>query len=385
MIARTIETEFHTLLGEYPIVTVLGPRQAGKTTMVRKALPDYTYVSLEDPDTREYALSDPRGFLAQYSAKVIFDEIQRAPELLNYLQGIVDESKTKGQFVITGSHQLELRFGITQSLAGRTGILTLYPLSIAELAGAGITFDRFEDILFQGTLPRIHDEKLRPTQAYRNYLRTYVERDVSQLINLKNVALFEKFLKLLAGRTGQLVDFTSLGNDVGADRTTIREWISILEASFIIHQLPPYFENFGKRAIKSPKIYFTEPGLLCYLLGIETPEQLSRDPLIGNIFENLIVTEALKARANQGKDPALYFYRDSRSKIDLLQGTTNNLTGIEIKSGMTYNKSFRKHLDHFHENTHPLARRFLVYNGSEMNYSDGFTILKFDHVDRIFQ
>ena len=385
MIPRAILPEFHTLLGEYPVVTVLGPRQAGKTTLVREALPHYKYVSLEDPDTKEHAIENPRGFLKTYSGQTIFDEVQRAPKLLNYIQGIVDSSKTKGQFVLTGSHQLELRFGITQSLAGRTGILNLYPLSIAELADAGTTFDRFEDIALLGTLPRVHDEDLRPLQAYRGYFRTYVERDVSQLINLRNVALFEKFLKLLAGRVGQLVDFTSLGNDVGADRTTIREWISILEASFIIHQLPPYFENFGKRATKSPKIYFLETGLLCYLLGIETAEQLSRDPLVGNIFENLIVTEALKARANQGKDPALYFYRDSKgNEIDLLHGSTTNLTGIEIKSSSTYNRAFRKSLDQFHENTQPLQKKLLVYNGEPKSFDDGFEALSFDAVAQIF-
>jgi len=385
MIQREAEKEFRILLGEYPVVTVLGPRQSGKTTLVQKCLPDYTYVSLEDPDTRELATSDPRAFLKRYENRVIFDEIQRAPEILNYLQGIVDESNEAGQFVLTGSHQLDLRVGVTQSLAGRTAILTLYPLTLSELAGAGFHFESFEETLFQGTLPRVYDRGLRPGQMYGNYLQTYVERDVRQIINLKDASLFQKFLTLLAGRVGQLVDFTSLGNDVGVNRTTIRDWISILEASFIIYRLPPYFENFGKRVIKSPKFYFIESGLLCYLLGIEKASQVTRDPLVGGLFENLVVIEALKARANQGKVPNLYFFRDSNgNEIDLLQGMTRELTGIEIKSAATYNRAFKKGLIQFDQKTHSLARKFIVYNGQEMDVGDGIQAIDYRKVGSIF-
>jgi len=268
MIPRTLTHELLAQLNEYPIVTVLGPRQAGKTTLVREVLSDYQYVSLENPEIREIATEDPKAFLKQYAGKAIFDEIQRTPHLLSYLQGIVDEKKQNGQFVLTGSHQLELRASISQSLAGRTGILHLLPLSISELDEANIQFDYFEDYVFHGFMPRVYDQQQRPHTAYANYYQTYIERDVRQLIRLKDASLFEKFIKLLAGRVGQLINYQSLANDVGVDANTIKHWLSILEASFVVFKLPPYFENFGKRVIKSPKYYFTDTGLLAYLLDI---------------------------------------------------------------------------------------------------------------------
>jgi predicted AAA+ superfamily ATPase len=285
-IRRDIEAELHQLLGEYPIVTVLGPRQAGKTTLVQYALNDYAYCNLESPEIRQYALDDPRAFLAQFRGKVILDEIQRVPELLSYLQLIVDEEGRNGRFVLTGSHQLALREAITQSLAGRTSILTLMPLSIGELARAGITFPCFEDYVYQGFLPRIYDQEQRPSPAYSNYYQTYVERDVRQLVNLKDLSLFDKFMKLLAGRAGQLMDYSALANAVGVSANTVKHWLSILEASFVVFKLPPYFENFGKRVIKSPKYYFVDTGLLTFLLGIEKPAQVVRDPLVGQLFES---------------------------------------------------------------------------------------------------
>jgi len=256
MIERQLGTELDTLLGEYPIVTVIGPRQAGKTTLVKHRLPDFAYANLESPDVRAFAAEDPRAFLAECGEPVILDEIQRVPTLLSYLQERVDAEPGIGRFVITGSHQLELRAAVAQSLAGRTAILTLYPLSIAELAAAGKEWAHFDEYLLNGFLPRVHDESQRPVMAYANYLQTYVERDVRQLIRLKDVALFEKFLTLLAGRVGQLVNYCSLGNDVGIDDKTVKEWLSVLEASFVIFRLQPYFKNFGKRALKSAKVYF---------------------------------------------------------------------------------------------------------------------------------
>ncbi len=253
MIKRHIEPEFLQLLGEYPIVTILGPRQAGKTTLARQLLPDYAYVNLEHPETRAFAQDDPKAFLAQYSGKVIFDEIQRLPELLSYLQVAVDNQRENGRYVLTGSHQLALREAIAQSLAGRTAILHLLPFSIAELVDNDLGFVKAEDYLYQGFLPRIYDQQQRPSTAYANYYQTYVERDVRQLINLKDVAQFQKFMKLVAGRVGQLMDYSSLAGDVGVSATTIKHWLSILEASFILYKLPPYFENFGKRVIKTPK------------------------------------------------------------------------------------------------------------------------------------
>lgn len=385
MIARAIEGELRNQLAEFPVVTVLGPRQAGKTTLVRATLPDYDYITLEDPETRTIAMEDPKALLAKYRHQVIFDEIQRAPHLLSYLQGMVDDENVNGQFVLTGSHQLELREAVSQSLAGRTSILHLLPLSIKELADAGKALDTYEDYLFTGFLPRIYDQKQRPLTAYAGYYQTYVERDVRQLIQLKDATLFEKFIKLLAGRVGQIINYDSLSSDVGADAKTIKRWLSILEASFIVFKLSPYFENFGKRVIKSPKYYFTDTGLLSYLLGIEKPEQVSRDPLVGGLFENLVILEALKARYNQGLMSNLYFFRDSGgNEIDLLQQSGRDLVGIEIKSSSTYNANFKKGLDRFSEKTAPLARRYVIYNGEAREFSDGFEAVPFARTSELF-
>jgi len=375
MIYRTITKELLTQLREYPVVTVIGPRQAGKTTLVRNVLPDYSYVSLEDPENRQLANDDPKAFLKRYSGKTIFDEVQRTPHLLSYLQGIVDEEGTNGRFVLTGSHQLELRAAITQSLAGRTGILHLLPLSIGELHDAKISFDDFESYIVQGFLPRVYDQHQRPRTAYANYYQTYVEKDVRQLIQLKDVSLFEKFIKLLAGRVGQIINYQSLSNDVGVGAPTIKQWLSILEASFIIFKLPPYYKNFGKRVIKSPKYYFTEIGLLAYLLGIEKNTQVSRDPLVGNIFENLAVIEVLKSRYNQGRNAELYYFRDSNgNEIDLLCKTGDGLVGVEIKSASTWNSSFSKSLTNFSESNEKLAGRIVVYSGSRIDLSSGVQV-----------
>ncbi len=385
MINRNIKKELFSQLNEYPIVTVLGPRQAGKTTLVREILSDYEYVNLENPEIRQFALDDPKAFLKQYRNKVIFDEVQRTPHLLSYLQVMVDESKENGQFVLTGSHQLELKAAIAQSLAGRTGILTLLPLSISEMDKAGISFDSAEDYIFNGFLPRIYDQQQRPHTAYANYYQTYIERDVRQLINLKDATLFEKFMKLLAGRVGQLINYQSLGNDVGVDNKTIKQWLSILEASFIVFKLPPYFENFGKRVIKSPKYYFTDTGLLSYLLDIEKPSQVSRDPLVGSLFENLVVIEALKTRFNKGQKSNLYFFRDSHGhEIDLLYKSGREFTGVEIKSSSTWNNSFKKELKRFSEKNIQLANSYVVYNGEAMVFSDGVEALSFMNVANIF-
>ncbi|MGI9318112.1 MAG: ATP-binding protein [bacterium] len=385
MISRDLSRELLQQLKEYPVVTLLGPRQAGKTTLARELLKDFAYVSLETPDILAFAKDDPRGFLAQYPIKTIFDEIQRAVHLISYLQGIVDESGQAGQFVLTGSHQLELRAAITQSLAGRTGILHLLPFSITELAAAEITFDSFEEYIFTGFLPRVYDQNQRPNTAYSNYYQTYIERDVRQIIQLKDASLFDKFMRLLAGRSGQVINYQSLASDVGVDGKTIKEWLSILEASFVIFKLSPYFENFGKRVIKSPKYYFIDTGLLSYLLGIEKPEQVTRDPLVGQLFENMIVLEALKTRYNQGRSPNLYFYRDSHgNEIDLLYTSGRKLVGIEIKSSATFTRHFKKTLLRFSEKQQPLESSYVIYNGDERQFSDGVHAINFRNTGDIF-
>lgn len=378
MISRSITKELLIQLQEYPIVTLIGPRQAGKTTLVRNVLLNYAYVSLEDPENRQLAIDDPKAFLRRYPGKTIFDEVQRTPELLSYLQGIVDDEGTNGRFVLTGSHQLALRAAVSQSLAGRTGILHLLPLSIEELKRANIEFVAFESYVFHGFLPRVHDKNQRPDRAYSNYYQTYVERDVRQLIQLKDVSLFEKFMKLLAGRVGQIVNYQSLSNDVGVGAKTIKQWLSILEASFVIFKLPPYFENFGKRVIKSPKYYFMEPGLLSYLLGIEKSSQVSRDPLVGHLFENLVVLEVLKSRYNQGRNAGLYFFRDSNgNEIDLLCKTGDGLIGVEIKSASTWNSGFTKGLDYFSQSNAELSRSMVVYSGDAIELSSGVEVVSY--------
>ena len=385
MIKRHIFAELQKLLGEYPVVTILGPRQAGKTTLAREMLSGYEYCNLEAPEVRQLALDDPNAFLSRLKGDTIIDEIQRAPHLLSYIQVIIDNERRNGRFVLTGSHQLALREAITQSLAGRTSILNLFPFSIAELFDAGISFELPEEFIYQGFLPRIYDQHQRPTPAWSNYYQTYVERDVRQLINLKDFSLFEKFMKLLAGRVGQLMDFTRLANETGVSVKTVKSWLSILEVSFIVYKLSPYFGNFGKRAVKSPKYYFIDTGLLAFLLGIEKPEQVYRDPLLGQMFENLIVIECLKSRANQGRLPNLYFYRDSNgNEVDILFQNGRELVAIEVKSSATYTASLLKGLKKMASVSPAVKRSYLVYSGDAFEFSDSITALKYDQVNRIF-
>lgn len=384
MIKRAIEPELHRLLREYPIVTLLGPRQAGKTTLARQALPDYQYVNLEQPEIRQFADQDPKAFLAQFTGNVILDEIQRQPELLSYLQVSVDADPRNGRFVLTGSHQLALREAIGQSLAGRTALLHLLPLSIAELNQNDPGSRKAEEYIYQGFLPRIHDQRQRPTPAYSNYYQTYVERDVRQLINLKDAAQFEKFIKLLAGRVGQLMDHTSLAGDVGVSSNTIKHWLSILEASFVVYKLPPYFDNFGKRVIKSPKYYFIDTGLLSFLLGIESAAQVARDPLLGHLFENMVVLDFAKNLYNQGKLANLYFYRDSNGlEVDLLFQQGRNLIPMEIKSSSTYKPELLKGLKRICRLSPLMSKAYLVYAGDPFTFSDGINAVRFDNLNAI--
>ncbi|MDZ4199609.1 MAG: ATP-binding protein [Kiritimatiellia bacterium] len=384
-VQRQIKEELIILTKEYPVVTLLGPRQAGKTTLARMTLPDYAYSNLEEPDVRHLAEEDPRAYLAQFSSNVIIDEIQRVPQLLSYIQGIVDAQGTAGRFVLTGSHQLQLREAISQSLAGRTAILKLLPFSIGELHAGGIDFSKFEEYCFRGFLPRIYDRNLRPNTAYSNYYQTYVERDIRQLIHLKDAALFEKMVKLLAGRAGRILDFSSLANDVGVDAKTVKHWISILDASFLIFKTPAYFENFGKRVIKSPRYYFTDVGLLCFLLGIRSSDQVLRDPLVGSIFENLVVIECLKERYNRGQIPDLYYFRDSNgNEVDLIIREGRELTAVEIKASSTFSFDQLKGLKRFRELSLGVRRSFLVYNGETRQLSDQTQTLHFKQISQMF-
>jgi predicted AAA+ superfamily ATPase len=314
---------------------------------------------------------------------LILDEVQRVPELLSYIQVMADEKKTKGHFILTGSHQPRLAENITQSLAGRTGLLTLLPCTLAELRAAGKDYSRDENI-FNGFMPGIHFDGVEPSLFYSSYFQTYVERDVRMLINVSDQSRFETFVKLLAGRVGQVVNLHSLASDVGVSSTTLASWLSVLEASFIVFRLPSYHNNFGKRLIKSPKIYFYEVGLVAWLLGIERVDQVSRDPLIGGLFENLVVVEALKSRLNRGAQPNLYYFRDQRGlEIDLLFQTGRQLCPVEIKSGMTYDKSFAKNLLGFCDIAPSASKPTLIYAGEQEAKVDGVSFRNYKDIHKL--
>jgi predicted AAA+ superfamily ATPase len=365
IIPRTAETYLRQAAGQYPVVTITGPRQSGKTTLCRKVFADKQYVSLENLDTRQYAIDDPRGFLAALPDGAILDEIQQAPALLSYIQTIVDVDGRYGLFILTGSQQFEVSHTISQSLAGRTALFKLLPFSLEELCAYQNDLST-DQLLLTGFYPRIWKDHLDPSQALAAYLETYVERDIRRLINIKDLTLFQRFLTLCAGRTGQLLNFSNLAADTGVSHQTARNWLTLLEASYIVFRLPPYSVNIGKRLIKSPKLYFYDVGLAAHLLGIENTLHVSRDPLRGNLFENMVVMEALKYRFHRGKRANLHFYRDSNgNEVDLLISSGPDLYPIEIKAGMTINKDYFKGLDSFAGNFALPHGRGLVYGGDE--------------------
>jgi predicted AAA+ superfamily ATPase len=376
-INRQIEPQLGALAKQFPVVTILGPRQSGKTTLAKKAFPNHDYVNLESPPIRRAAIDDAVGFFKTHPGPLILDEIQRVPELLSYIQVMADENKRKGEFILTGSQQPKLAEGISQSLSGRTGLLTLLPCSIAELESAGISYSR-DEYICRGFMPGIHFDDIDPGMFYRSYFQTYVERDAKMLINVTNQYAFDSFVRLLAGRVGQVINLHSLADDVGVSSTTLAAWLSVLEARFITFRLPSYFNNFGKKIIKSPKIFFYEVGLATWLLGIETPTQVSHDPLIGGLFENMVVVEALKARLNSGKEPNLYFFRDHKGiEVDLLALYGRRLLPIEIKSGMTYSKSFAKNLISFCNMTDMAQSPTVIYGGDQKAITDGVSYINY--------
>jgi hypothetical protein len=358
------------------VVTILGPRQSGKTTLTRMTFPQKAYFSLEDPDVRMAAEADPRGFLGQFPDGAILDEVQRFPALLSYLQGIVDSARRPGRYILTGSHQPELHQAISQSLAGRTAMLTLWPFSFEELRAYKKGWKPF-DLIVRGAFPRMHEEKLEPRRFYNSYVQTYVERDVRALIQLRDLAQFQKFLVLLAGRVGQIVNLSSLSNDVGVSSTTIGNWLSVLKASYLVFELPPFFENVRKRVVKSPKIYFTDPGLAAFLLGIHDAEQAARDPLRGGLYENLVITEVLKGAFNRGIRPEVYFFRDSRgNEVDLLIREAGVLYPVEIKSAATFSMDFLKGIERFRgENPERIGAGVVLYGGEQRHFVRGIHVV----------
>jgi hypothetical protein len=366
MITRLATARLKKLGSTFRAVAVVGPRQSGKTTLCKLVFPNKPYVSLENPDVWEYSKIDPRGFLNQYPNGAILDEVQKAPHLFSYLQQILDETKKRGLFILSGSNNFLLQENITQTLAGRIGYLQLLPLSFQEIDVFSKLPVHFYNTAFKGGYPEVLSKKINPLDWYPNYVQTYLERDVRQLKNIANLSLFLKFLKLCAGRTGQILNMASLGNDCGVDAKTIASWLSILQSSFIIYLLKPYHNNFNKRTIKSPKLYFYDTGLCCSLLGIEKYNQLNTHAQKGAIFENMIVIEILKQRMNKGLPDNLFYWRDKTgNEVDLVIASGGKLTAIEAKSGETIGTDFFKGLEYFSAVTNDVNMKILVYNGKE--------------------
>jgi predicted AAA+ superfamily ATPase len=341
MIKREAETELRILAKQFKAVAVVGPRQSGKTTLTRDVFRDKPYVSLENPDIRRFALDDPRGFLSQYKTGAVIDEVQRVPELFSYLQQILDEDDKRGKFILTGSNNFLLQESISQSLAGRIAYLYLLPFTVSELPAQEA--NNLHELMFRGFYPPLYDQPVDTDKWYSNYIRTYIERDVRQIKNITDLNTFERFLRLCAGRTGQLLNMNSLAIESGVDNKTIASWIGVLESSFIMYRLHPHHSNFNKRIVKMPKIYFYDTGLTCALLGIQNAGQLNYHPLFGNLFENFTIGELLKHRYNQAKGNNLYFWRDNTGhEIDIIIETMKKLYPVEIKSGKTITDKFFK-------------------------------------------
>ena len=374
MIHRTLASTLKHLTTQYPVVTVTGPRQSGKTTLVRAAFPEWRYVSLEEPDMREYATRDPRGFIADYPAGAIVDEAQRAPDLFSYIQTHVDTLDKEGVYVLTGSFNFGLMEGISQSLAGRAAILELLPFSLSELDQSDHVPDSIEALMFTGGYPRIYDKQLDPQRWYADYVTTYLERDVRQVKNVTDLTLFQRFLKMCAARSGHILNLSSLGDDCGITHNTARSWLSILEAGYIVYLLKPHHKNFNKRLIKRPKLYFCDSGLLSYLLGIRSPQGLSAHASRGHIFETWVISELLKNRLNTGLKDNLYFWRDnSGHEIDCIIDKGDALIPVEVKSGKTISPDFFKGLRFWSKISGAEGRHMvLVYAGEmEQNRKEG--------------
>ena len=381
---RTIEPILKELTTKYPVVTVTGPRQSGKTTLCRKVFPEMAYVNLEAPDERQFALDDPRGFLQAHRDGAVLDEIQRTPDLVSYLQPMVDDDPSPGRFILTGSQQLNVRQALSQSLAGRTGLLTLLPFDWSEVRPY-IDLTNADSLILHGFYPRLHHMGINPTQAMADYFETYVQRDIRQLINIRHADLFERFVRLCAGRVGQLLNLQSLGNEAGVSHTTAREWMTLLEASYILFQLPPWHANISKRLIKTPKIYFWDVGLAAYLLGLEEEKQVSRDPLRGSLFENLVIAEMFKHCYHHGHRPRLSFYRDSSgNEVDLVVERGHELAALEIKSGQTVARDYLQGLNRFAKAANDrIQGGAVVYGGSKGQARSDWEVWPFHKLDRL--
>lgn len=385
MIKRTLSEKIKELASKFPVLTLTGPRQSGKTTLVQSLFPKKPYVSLENPDTRQYALTDPHGFLGQYPEGAILDEAQQAPELFSYIQGIVDRENKAGMFILTGSQHFLLLEKISQSLAGRVAIFHLLPFSFHEIIVSKDHPRTLDELLFSGLYPRIHDKHLAPTDWYPNYIQTYIERDIRQIKNIGDLGTFHKFLQLCAARTGQLLNLSALGNDCGITHNTAKAWINILQASFILHLLQPHHQNFNKRLIKTPKLYFYDTGLVCSLIGIENKTQLATHPLRGSLFETFVISELLKQRLHQGMRSNLFFWRDKTGhELDCLIDQGSVLTPIEIKSGETIATDWFKNINYWKNlSKSPQEKAFLIYAGKENQTRSTATIINWKSIHLI--
>jgi len=365
MIKRAAKEKLLQLSGVFKAVSVTGPRQSGKTTLVKSLFPEKPYVSLENPDLRNFALNDPRGFLETYADGAIFDEIQRVPALFSYLQEKLDDSKKKGLYILTGSNNFLMQESISQSLSGRIGSFILLPFSLQELANEKIIPVTDDDLMLNGFYPPVYDQNIPITDWCPNYIRTYIEKDVRQIKNITDLLVFERFLSLLAGRCSQELNMTSLSQEVGVDVKTIQSWIGILETSFIIYLLKPHYKNFNKTVVKRPKVYFYDTSLVCSLLGIRTLNHIQTHPLRGALFENMVISEFVKQRSNVGEPINLFYWRDKTGhEIDLIVDNAGNLLPIEIKSGKTINNDFFKNIDYWCRLSNE-KKSILLYSGNE--------------------
>jgi predicted AAA+ superfamily ATPase len=385
MINRQAIATLKQLAKGFPVVAITGPRQSGKTTLAKFVFKNKTYVSLEDPDQREFAMTDPRGFLAQYPEGAILDEVQRVPVLFSYLQRIVDENPQVGLFILTGSEQFGLISKITQSLAGRVGLLQLLPLSISELKAGKILPKTLDKLILKGFYPPVYSREVSPSVWYANYVSTYVERDVRQMVNVKDLDVFQKFIRMVAARTGQLLNLASLANDCGITHNTAKAWLSILQASYIVYLLHPFHKNFGKRLTKSPKVYFYDTGLAAWLLGISNEQQMSINSMRGPLFESLVVSEIIKSRYNQSLDLNIFFWRDNiGNEIDILLDEADGAVPIEVKSGQTVNKDFYTYLKKWLSDVSGIDRQgYVVYGGEDSFKRDGVEILSWNNISRL--
>ena len=385
LVQRKVGSAFKRLAQDYPVITLTGPRQSGKTTLCRMTYPETAYANLEDPEIREFAATDPKGFLAQFPNSVILDEIQRVPELVSYIQVLVDTPGFSGNYILTGSQNFSVSNTVNQSLAGRTALLTLLPFSCSEILNRWPE-NGIDKLIYKGGYPVIYQKRLDPSQTLGDYVATYVERDIRQLSMIRNLTVFQRFLGLCAGRIGQLLNCTSLSNDTGVSQTTVKEWLSLLEASYICFRLPPFYGNVSKRLVKSPKLYFYDTGLAAYLMGINSMSQLFVHPLRGMLFENLIITEILKFFLNRHMRPGLFFYRDSNgNEVDLVIPNGTEFIAVEIKSGATVSKDFFKGLKKFFEAVKSPVNGVLVYGGSDVRVQNGVQITGLHMLDRILE